>query len=174
MAVNQVSVFFYAPRWKACFTPHPTKRAGGGKPVQVVDAVPVEGTDAETLRVEAVVGWLGDQGFISADWGSGQVFLRGQVHSMFGPEQEIEVSVGVEESEVSDLYCRFTLASQSRPNLGEWSGFVASLCARFGLRLGAEGTAPCGEAEFVAAVLANRNYRDFAESYGWDPNLASP
>jgi hypothetical protein len=87
---------------------------------------------------------------------------------MFGPEKEIEVCLGVEAGEVAQLYCRFTLPRRTPPQLPGWARFVARMCDRFTLRLGTEGIAPCGEAEFIEAVRAHRNYQEFADSFGWE------
>ena len=38
MAVNQVSLFFYPPRWKQRLTPSPWARTDERKPVQIADA----------------------------------------------------------------------------------------------------------------------------------------
>ena len=51
MAVNQVSLFFYPPRWKQRLTPDARAMTDEGKPLQIADAVRVEG--AEDWRVLA-------------------------------------------------------------------------------------------------------------------------
>jgi hypothetical protein len=168
VAVNQVSLTFYAPRWKQRLTTYPTARTFSGEPLQIADAVPAADEDAPFVQTGSIVGWLADQGFMPANWGRGSLFERGQVKSLFGLEKEIEVSVGDEAGEVTDLYCRFTLPRDTPPPLSEWAEFVSQLCKRFHLRLGADGIAPCGEAEFMAAVKDNFNYRDFAASFSRD------
>jgi hypothetical protein len=174
VAVNQVSLFFYPPRWKQRLTPSPTAWTDEGKPVQIAEAVPVDGADGPPVPADVLKGWLTERGFIPVEWGRGSVFERGQVFSTFGPEKEIEVSVGEEAGEVTELYCRFTLPRRSPPPVAEWAGFVAALCGRFGLRLEAQGAAPCGEAEFIAAVRDSRNYGEFAASFGWEAGSAEP
>ena len=174
MAVNQVSLFFYPPRWQQRLTPEPKALTDEGKPVQIADAVSVAGADAPPLSAAAVNGWLAEQGFTPVEWGRGSVFERGQVRSIFGPEKEIEVSIGEEAGEITNLYIRFTLPRRNPPPLAEWSGFAAELCGCFRLRLGAEGVAPCGEAEFLAAVRGHRFYREFAASFGWEVDGAEP
>ena len=81
--------------------------------------------------------------------------------------KEIEVTVGGDAGEVTDLYCRFTLPRAIPPPVAEWAGFVVSLCGQFRLRLGDEAVTRCSEADFFAAVWGNRNFRDFAASFGW-------
>jgi hypothetical protein len=174
VAVNQVSLFFYPPRWKQRLTPDPRARTDEGKPVQLVDAVPVAGAAAPPLSPDTVKEWLAERNFIPVEWGRGSVFERGQVRSIFGPEKEIEVSVGEEAGEVTKLYCRFTLPRHNPPPLAAWAGFAAELCGRFGLRLGAEGVAPCGAAEFLTAVRGHRFYREFAASFGWGVASTEP
>lgn len=167
MAVNQVSLFFYPPRWQQRRTPDPTALTDQGIPLQIVDAVPVTAADSPPVATAALKGWLAENGFAPADWGEGSILQRGQVRSIFGWEKEVEVSAGDEAGEVTDLYVRFTLPRRDPPPLPEWASFAADLCRRFHLRLGAEGFAPCGEAEFLAAVRGDRFYREFAASFGW-------
>lgn len=167
MAVNQVSFFFYPPRWQQRLIAHPTALTDQGTPVQIADAVPVADSDAPPVSVAALVAWLGEQGFAPADWGEGSILQRGQVRSIFGPEKEVEVRVGREAGQVTGLYVRFTLPRRTPPPLLEWARFAVDLCSRFNLRLGAEGVAPCGQAEFLAAVRSHRFYQEFAASFGW-------
>ena len=175
MAVNQVSLFFYPPRWEQRLTPDRTALPDQGTPLQnMVDAVPVAASDAPSVSAAALKAWLAEQGFVPADWGEGSILQRGEVRSVFGTEKEIEVSVGDEAGEATELYARFTLPRRTPPPLPAWAGFVAELCRRFHLRLGAEGIAPCGEAEFQAAVMDHQFYRDFAATFGWGNPKAEP
>jgi hypothetical protein len=167
MAVNQVSLFFYPPRWRQRLREIPGTRAVGGAPVRVADAVREPEADGPAVSFEAVVRWLADQGFAPVEWGKGSCFHRGQIRSIFGLEQEIDVDVGEEAGEATDLYCRFTLPKGELPPLHEWARFVAALCERFWLRLGDDGVTPCTEAEFEAAVRRHRNWREFAAAFGW-------
>lgn len=126
----------------------------------------VAASDAPAVPTAALKVWLTERGFARVEWGV--TFHRGRVGSIFGPEKEIEASVGEEAWEITDLYVRFTLTRRSPPPLPEWAGFAAELCRRFHFRLGAEGVAPCGAAEFLAAVRGHRSYREFAASFGWE------
>ena len=166
MAINQVSLFFYAPRWQQRLTPTDGQTIAG-EAMALASAVPIEGADDPRLDPDAVRAWFAERGFAAVDWGNGSVFQRGQVRSVFGSEQEIIVHVHDEAGEVAELYCRFTLARKSPPPLSEWAELVTALCWQFGFQLGAEGAAPCSEQEFLAAVFRNENYRRFAESFGW-------
>lgn len=168
MAVNQVSLFFYPPRWQQRLTTEPTRLTGRGTPLQIADVVPSANADGPLVSAAAVKGWLVEQGFAPVEWDQAHTLQRGQVRSSFGLEKEIEVCVGDAAGEVTDLYVRFTLPRRNAPPLTEWAGFAAELCRRFHLRLGAEGVAPCGEAEFSAAVRGDRFYRGFASSFGWE------
>jgi hypothetical protein len=166
MAVNQVSLFFYPPRWSQRLTVvDPTALTDDGTPVQIASAVPSESADEPPVAVAAVAAWLRDQGFTPVAWG--RAFERGRVRSMFGPEREIIVHVNGDAAEVTDLYCRFTLPVRISPALNEWAGFAAEMCARFDLRLGADGVAPCSAIEFTAAVRGHRFFQEFAMRFGW-------
>jgi hypothetical protein len=90
------------------------------------------------------------------------IWERGQIRSIFGNEKEIEVSIGEEDGEVTDLYCRFTLPKGRLPELDGWTDFAVTFSARFSLRLPAEGTAPCGETAFREAVQHHPNWQDWA------------
>ncbi len=170
--MNQVSLFFYPPRWRQRLTPDPTALNHEGKPVLVASSVPVDSAAGPPLPPEAVKAWLAGRGFTPVAWGRGQFFERGRVRSIFGPEKEVEVSVGERAGEVTDLYGRFTLPRPAPPPLAEWALFAAELCNCFGLRLGGSGVAPCDATEFLAAVRADRNYRHFATSFGWEADHA--
>lgn len=165
MAVNQVSLFFYPPRWTQRLRAiDPTALTDAGTPVQVASAVRADGSDGPAVPVAAVAEWLTGEGFTPVPWE--RAFERGRVRSVFGPEREVIVHVNGDATEVAELYCRFTLP-RPHPPLDEWARLVAVLCGRFGLRLAPDGVGPCGEPEFLAAVRGDRNYQQFAASLGW-------
>jgi hypothetical protein len=170
--VNQVSLWFYAPRWRPRLTPRGKAFAHEGEPVHIVDAVSIPGADAPPIQPAVVKGWLAERGFSPVEWGRGSIFQSGQVWSIFGPEKEVEVNVGEEADEVTDVYCRFTFPRRDPPQLSDWAEFAAAWCGRFHLRLGAEGTTPCGEAEFLDVVRGDRNYQEFAAAFGWEGDQA--
>jgi hypothetical protein len=174
VAWNQVSLSFYAPRWQQRLTPDPTARTYTGEPVQIADAVPVAGADALPVPADAVVVWLAELGFTPVEWGRGRVFERGRVRAVGGPMPDIIAHVNGEAGDVSDLYCRFTLPGRTPPDLAGWAAFTAELCGRFGLRLPTGGLGPCGETEFMAAVRANCNFREFAASFRWAAEGVQP
>jgi hypothetical protein len=171
---NQVSLSFYAPRWQEQFTPDPTALTYSGQPVQVASAVPVAGAASPPVPAAEVIGWLAGRGLALAGWGRGRVLERGRVRSIGGPTPDVVVHVNGEAEDVSDLYCRFALPGRTPPDLAGWAAFAAELCGRFGLRLAPGGAGTCGEAEFVAAVRANGNYREFAARFGWEAGPAEP
>jgi hypothetical protein len=172
MAVNQVSLFFYTPRWQQRLTEAPHGYTDEGKPVQLVDAVRIPLDEGPPVEFDSVRKWLVEQGFSVAGWGKGHIFEQGQVRSIFGTEKEIEISVDEEAGEVTLIYCRFTLPKSTLPRLEEWTHFVTTMCTCFGLRLGTDDTRPCGAEEFQEAVRRHRNWQDFARAYGWDEKLA--
>jgi hypothetical protein len=167
MGWNQVSVFFYTPRWQQRLTSDPKALTYTGEPVQIASAVPVGGAAAPPVPVGAVVGSLAERGFTAVGWGEGRVFERGRVRAFGGPMPDIIAHINGEADDVTDLYCRFTLPGRTSPDVAGWAGFVAELCGRFGLRLAPDGVGPCGESEFVAAVRSDHNYRQRAASFGW-------
>jgi hypothetical protein len=167
VGAHQISISFYPQRWQERRTPDWTLLTVSGDPIQLIDSVPVTDSDARTLAPAEVKSWLIQQGFTPLDWGEGRVFERGQVHSIFGPEKEIEISVCEVAEEVTDVYCRFTLPRNGPPCLQKWAEFVAELCKNFQLRLKPDGTSPCSPAEFEAFVRDSIEYRQFAASFGW-------
>ena len=59
MAINQVSLFFYPPRWQQSLTPDAAALTNEGEPVQIahsVPSVPSEG-DIPAVRGEEVKEW---------------------------------------------------------------------------------------------------------------------
>jgi hypothetical protein len=171
MAVNQVSLFFYTPRWQQRLTDASHGLTDEGKPVQLAGAVRNPLDEGPAVESDSVRKWLVEQGFSVAEWGEGHIFQRGQIRSIFGLEKGIEIHVGDKTGEVADLYCRFTLPKRALPQLEEWTRLVTDLCARFRLRLGADGATPCSEEEFQTAVRRSRNCQDFARAYGWGEEL---
>jgi len=167
MAINQVSLFFYPPRWRQRLPPASGLQKWDGTSIQIADAVRDDSADGRAITRDEMNHWLAGQRFKVADWGYGRVFVRGRVRSMFGVEKEIQVNVTDEAAEVVELYCRFTLPRRKKPPLAEWAAFMASMCERFGLRLDSSRPQPCSKAEFIAAVLEDRNYQDFAAGSGW-------
>ena len=168
MAVNQVSLSFYPPRWQERLTAHPRSLTDQGTPVQIADAVPVEGAIPAPVLCDDFREWITQQGFTAVEWGRGTEFHRGQVRSIFGTEQEIDLSFSDEGGELTSVYCRFTLSRETPLALPRWATFVSAMCKKFGLRLPADGMTPCGEEEFLAAVRGHRFWREFAKSLGWD------
>ena len=168
MAVNQVSLSFYPPRWKERLTPHPRSLTDQGTPVLIADAVPVEGAEQPAVLCDVFREWLAQQGFTAVDWGRGNVYYGGEVRSVFGVEKEIDVGFSDEAGEVTSVGCRFTLSRETPTALSRWTAFAALMCATFRLRLAPEGTTPCSAEEFLAAVKKHRFWRQFAESFGWD------
>ena len=167
MAINQVSLFFYPPRWAQRLTPEAGCFTSAGQQVQVASAGPSGADDGPPIRAGDLKAWLVGHGFTEADWGSGWVLERGRIESMFGPEKEIQVNISEDGGELTELYCRFTLPRRSRPPLSDWSSLVVPLCRCFQLRLAGDGSV-CDEGGFVAAVRRDDNYRDFARGLGWE------
>ena len=167
MAINQVSLFFYPPRWVQRLTPQSGSLTSAGQPVQIADAVRSD-VDAElAILARELKEWLVERDFTEADWGQGWILERGRIESMFGPEKEIQVNISEKDGELTELYCRFTLPRRSRPALSEWSSFVVALCQRFQLRLAGDSPV-CDGDRFVTAVRGNENYRTFADGLGWE------
>ena len=162
MAVNQVSLFFYAPNWVQTSRQDSKAFTDRGEPVTIVGSARRD-TKSDPLLVSDLTRFLRELGFELVDGH----FERGEIESIFGPEKEIAVSVGVEGDEVKDLYCRFTLPKFVPPPVPQWVEFIVPLCERFALRLEEAGEAPCSESAFVDALTSHRNWVDFAEAYGW-------
>ena len=169
MAANQVSLFFYPPRWEQRLTPHPRSLSDQGTPVQYVDAIRVDGAHKLLIVANDLRDWLIQHEFTAVDWGHGSAFERGQVRSVFGIEKEIDISFSEEDGELTSVYCRFTLSRDTPTDLPKWAAFAVAMCQRFQLRLGAAGSMPCSEKEFLTAVRANRFWQGFASSCGWVP-----
>src|SRR6266850_2232556 len=103
VAVNQVSLAFYPPRWQQRLTPHPRSLTDQGTPLQIADAVPVEGADQPPISCDDFREWLTQHGFTAVDWGRGSVYHRGRVRSVFGVEKEIDVAVSDEAGELASV-----------------------------------------------------------------------
>jgi hypothetical protein len=168
VAVNQVSLSFYPPRWQERLTPEPRSLTDLGTPVRIADAVPVEGAEEAAVSCDDFREWLRQQGFTAVDWGHGRVYYRGQVRSVFGVEKEIDVCFSDEAGELACVGCRFTLSREAPVAVPRWSEFVVAMCKKFLLRIAPDGTTPCREEEFLAAVKRHRFWREFAGLFGLD------
>ncbi len=160
MAVNQVSLFFYPPRWKRYVEP----KRSPAQDARVLSAAPSLEPDALPVEVHEVRAWLEKRGFAASELAD--TFRHGTVESIFGLEKEIEVDIGDERGELAYLYLRFTLARSSPPPIREWADFVDELSRQFRLKLGNEPDATCDARRFIAAVRSHPNYELFSESWG--------
>jgi len=167
MGINQVSLFFFPPKWVQRRTPAPDGFTLSGEPVTLVDAVPSTSGEQTSVRAEDVKQWLVTNGFANANWGAGWILERGKVDSVFGPEKEIQVVIGDEAGELTELYCRFTLPRRTEPSVSEWTAFVCNLCQSFLLRLGDDDKI-CNAERFRSAVRNDHNYQSFAKANGWN------
>jgi hypothetical protein len=160
MGIEQVSLFLYPPRWQQHATPVPHSLTWENKPVQIVSAMPADHVDDAPVPPELLKDWLICSGFTQANWGDGDIFDRGQVRSIFGAQQEIQIHANRHDGEVAELYCRFTLPHPrvGPPPLDEWARFTAALCAEFHLRLPGH-TQTCDEPTFLDLVRADHNYQ---------------
>jgi hypothetical protein len=120
-AVNHASLSFYPPCGKQRLTPSPLARTDQGTLVQIVEVVPVTGADRSPVPAEVVKRRLIEQGFYPVAWGRGGLFERGQIESIFAPE--MEVSVGEEAGELTDVSCRFTPPRRRLPPVADWVVF---------------------------------------------------
>jgi len=94
MAVNQISLFFYPPRWQQRLVEAPHRLTDVSRPFQLVDAVRIPSDEGPAVEFDSVCNWLVARGFTVAEWREGRIFERGQVRSIFGIEKEIKISIG--------------------------------------------------------------------------------
>jgi hypothetical protein len=168
MAFNQVSLFFYPPRWQPCLRVVTWETLSKRPPIYIEDSMPSSDQTSVPLAAKSVVNWLKRRGFVAAEWNMSETCFRlGQVSSCFGMEQELEVSFGEESEEVTSFYCRFTLTRDPPPKLAAWADFMSTMCQEFQLRLGDSRTV-CEANDFIEAVKRNHNWQDWSHQLGWE------
>jgi hypothetical protein len=89
VALNQVSLFFYPPRWRQQLTELPGTYGTDGKPARLAEVVRDPETAGPIASFAAIVGWLEEQGFTPVEWENRRCFHKGQVRSMFGPDTRV-------------------------------------------------------------------------------------
>ncbi len=168
MAFDQVSLFFYPPRWERYSVADARMKHYSGEPVRIVSAIRAEDSNGPTVSLEDLCRWFEAKGFQvvtrSADYA---LFHSATVESTLGHRAEIDVSASAQDGEVTSLYCRFQLNRESPLRLERWEAFRQELCAVFSLRIGVSDSESVGSEEFLTIVRQTDNWRYFAEQFGW-------
>jgi hypothetical protein len=140
MGIEQVSLFFYTPRWVQKTTVDCNTRSADGNPLRIVEPERSEIHAGVPVLFETMKDWLESHGFKPANWGDGTIFDYGKVHSLFGTQQEIRIHINAIDGEVAELCCRFSIPSPGKwsPPLQRWGDFFDAFVRRFPLRFGDE------------------------------------
>jgi hypothetical protein len=165
MAFDQVSLFLFPPRWERRSVP---KTVSSGQPVWFVSAVRVEESERPIVRFDDLCNWFEAKGFeVVARSVEYAQFSSAAIESALGRRAEIDVSASAEGGEVTCLYCRFLLTSETPNRLERWEAFIQELCGRFALRISVTDTESVGPEEFLAVIRRTNNWRLFADQFGW-------
>jgi hypothetical protein len=167
MAFNQASLFLFPPRFTPVVRADESEMADG-KPVKIVDSSIADPSAGKVLTAE-LRQWFMERGFHEEErYGAISKLWRTRQNTWIGTQGEIELSLPLEEEEITELYMRFLLTKQTPDWIPQWKKLVCELGHDFGFRLMDEEhrLLPC--VDFLTVVTENWNFRTFAQQYGWE------
>jgi len=161
MAYNQASFFLFAPG----VDPVVETVANSGNPVSIISTTAADSTAPKLFSTD-LWRWFMDRGFAGKE-GSADRLFRGTQPTPFGMEDEIAVSLSLEEDQVTGIYIRFLLTKQTPERLPEWKNLILALGHDFRFQIMGEDNIlfPC--TDFPAILAQNSNFIEFKESFGW-------
>ncbi len=168
MGVNQASFFLFPPRFGPSVRLDSSATHFSGQPLRIVDAALVD-PDAPPVCTSALRHWLELHGFSECErYGGIAVLYRGKQKTCLGVQSEIELSVPLEEEEISDLYIRFLLTEKTPAQWDDWEWLIITLGDAFGFKiLGSDiYLLPC--VDFFTLLTNNDNFRSFQEHHHWN------
>src|SRR5689334_20758121 len=113
MAFNQASFFLFPPRFGPVVEYDDTANTASGKPLEIIGTELVDSA-ARILLTEELRSWFFDREFAEKErYGGLQVLFRGRSATSFGAQEEIDVSLPLDEDEIEELYIRFLLTEHT-------------------------------------------------------------
>jgi hypothetical protein len=91
MAINQVSLYFFPPRWQRRIIEEAVPLGGSTDSQELFEVARIGDSSDPPVQAADLKAWLLERGFAPAGWGAGSIWEFGQVRSFFGQEKEIEV-----------------------------------------------------------------------------------
>ena len=167
MAFNQASFFLFAPGFGPIVEHDHTAKTASGKTLEIISASSVDST-APQVFTESLRQWFMDRGFAEKErYGSLQVLCRGHQTTFLGAQEQIVLSVPLDETVIQELYIRFLLTEQTPEHVADWCGLIVELGHDFGFQIMDEshGLLPC--VDFLTVLARNWNFCSFQKNYGW-------
>jgi hypothetical protein len=173
LAINQASFFLYPPRFGPSVELDHSARTASGEPLRIVSATLVE-PDAPPVKTSAVRSWLEARGFVEHErYGGMSVLFLGQQKTFLGLQQEVELSVPLDEDEIRELYIRFLLTEKTPAQWNDWEDLIVSLGSEFGFKIMGpdDYLLPC--VDYFALLTNNENFRMLQSHYRWNVDRAT-
>lgn len=168
MAFNQASFFLFAPGFGPTVEFDHSTKTVSGKPLAIISSDPIDPTAAKVLT-ESLRQWFVERGFLERErYGGCQVLYRGQQRTFLGTQEEIELTLPLDEDVIQELYIRFLLTEQTPQQLADWRELIVELGDDFGFQLMDESHSllPC--IDFPVVLAANWHFCTFQQNYGWE------
>lgn len=168
MAYNQASFFLFASGATPEVEHDDSAQTSSGEPLAIVSSTPADAT-APKVFTENLRRWFMERGFAEKErYGGSQVIYRGLQTTWMGPQEEIVLTLPLDESVVEVLYIRFLLTKQTPEQVESWRNLIVELRHDFGFQIMDEnqGLLPC--LDFLTALATNGNFCEFRNGLGWN------
>ena len=161
MAINQASLFFFAPRYEPKLV---HEKIGDREPVAMIDDQLVDAS-ARTVLAGDAFSFFNHRHFTEIErWGDGITLGLNGNSTFIGEQHEIVVRIPENTNEeISHLYIRFLITKSAVDNLVRWNDLALSLADQFDMQLMSEDVTlvPC--ADFKTVMTQSRAYRAFTK-----------
>jgi hypothetical protein len=164
LAINQASLFFFAPRHGPKLV---HEEIGDREPVAMIDHELVDSNARKILAGDAF-SFFNHRHFIEIErWGEGITLGLNGNTTFIGEQHEIVVRIPENaDEEISHLYIRFLITKSAAGNLGRWNDLALSLGGQFDMQLMTDDITlvPC--VDFKTVMTHSRAYRAFTQLDG--------
>ncbi len=168
MAFNQASFFLLPPRFGPIVVYDHDSKTTPGKPLELLSSEIID-PNAPRVMTDDLRKWFLSGGFSEKERYAGrQVLIREERKSSLGVFPLIDLTLPLNEEEISELYIRFLLTSDTPGDIPAWSRLIAELGHDFGFKImdADHRLLPC--VDFLSVLRENWNFRSFQKDLGWE------
>jgi hypothetical protein len=113
MAINQASFFLFPPQYGPSIDLDRSVKTVTGEPMRLIDSVLMD-AEASVVPTSRLRQWFESQGFSELErYGGLSVLYRGKEETFLGVQEEIVLSLPLDEDEICELYLRFLLTEKT-------------------------------------------------------------
>jgi hypothetical protein len=173
LAINQASFFLFPPRFGPSVKLDDTVRTASSEPLRIVGPMLVD-PDAPSIQVHVLRNWLEARGFAEHErYGGLSILFLGRQKTFLGNQQEVELSVPLDENEIKELYIRFLLTERTPAQWNEWEDLIMSLGTDFGFKIMGPDDYLLACSDFFTLLTTDENFRVVQSHYGWNVDRAT-